>query len=291
MFHKQILNAYAGMTPGYRKLADFITERPLDAAFLNAPQIAERLEMEPATVEAFAHELEYASYEALSEAVKDHLRDTVKAQLGSIEAHGGDKALIRKLAGTALENLQNFVATQTEQLARALHILHTAEHIWMIAELTFHKQAAFLGQSLEFLGIPCTVIQPSLLVAGSALERMQPSHAVLGFGFGSPGLDVGYLIRLAREKGLSTVALTSSDRAPLAQEAELCLFIPTLGNNNMPSFSTAVMIIYFLFDLLAAKRPEETVTAFVEYQDALGKLVQLRAETSVKEIEIPTPLS
>jgi DNA-binding MurR/RpiR family transcriptional regulator len=56
MFQDRIRENYDGLTPGFRRLADFLMTNTLDAAFLTATELSRRVGVDPATVVRFAQE-------------------------------------------------------------------------------------------------------------------------------------------------------------------------------------------------------------------------------------------
>ena len=74
MFQDRIRANYDGLTPGFRKLADFIMNSTLDVAFLTATELSRRVGVDPATVVRFAQELGYSGFRELSIEIKRYVR-------------------------------------------------------------------------------------------------------------------------------------------------------------------------------------------------------------------------
>ena len=94
MFKERIRKYYDALTPGFRKLADFIMQNTLDAAFLTASELARRVDVDPATVVRFSQEIGYSGYRELSREIKRYVRarkDTRPRVLRVIEHVYGDE--------------------------------------------------------------------------------------------------------------------------------------------------------------------------------------------------------
>ena len=66
MFQDRIREYYDNLTPGFRRLADFLLNYTLDAAFLTASELARRVKVDPATVVRFSQDIGYSGYRELS---------------------------------------------------------------------------------------------------------------------------------------------------------------------------------------------------------------------------------
>ncbi len=289
MFQERIRGQYARLTPGYRKLADFIMSRTLDAAFLTKTELARRVELEPTTLERFSKELGYESYSDLSKEIKKHIHRLITRSYQENKTMEGDTSLTRRMIDITIQNLDHFVTTEAAHMTQALELLEEARHIWIAAEFTFYAQAQFLSQNLGLIDIPSTALHPDLLLNSIVIERMEPGDVLLSFVIANPGLDTGYLIRLANEKGVSTISITDSGVVLAAREADLTLTVPTNGTFGLPSFSAAATIVYVIFEALAAKNPHKPAALFTQYHEFLGKIMEMRADTSTHDVSTPDP--
>jgi len=94
MFREKIQQNYDDLTPSFRKLADFMLQNQLDAAFMTATELANRLGVDAATVVRFAQELGYTGFRELSKEIQEVVRSELKASytadLDAAGERGGD---------------------------------------------------------------------------------------------------------------------------------------------------------------------------------------------------------
>ncbi|MFP4344758.1 MAG: MurR/RpiR family transcriptional regulator [Anaerolineales bacterium] len=287
MFQERIRDHYASLTPGYRKLADFIMSRTLDAAFFTESDLARRIDVDLTTVQRFAEELGYESYQELAKEIKDHVHRLIRTSYQEHNNMEGEKSLTRSIVEVTIQNLDYFATTEAAHMTQVLELLEQARHIWIAAEFTFYAQAQFLGRNLGLIKIPATAVHPDLLLNSVVIEKMRPGDVLLSFVIANPGLDTGYLIRLAKEKGVSTISVTDSGVVLAAREADLTLTVPTSGAFGLPCFSAAVTIAHIIFEALAAKNAEQSAELFTRYHESLGKIMEMRTNTPVHEVLSP----
>ena len=82
MFRDRIQAKYNELTPSFRKLADFILQEPLDAAFMTATEMAQRMDVDAATVVRFAQTLGYSGFRQLIKEVQRIVKE-LERELGA----------------------------------------------------------------------------------------------------------------------------------------------------------------------------------------------------------------
>ncbi|MGD2103837.1 MAG: hypothetical protein PVJ55_01830, partial [Anaerolineae bacterium] len=106
MFRERIQEKYDDLTPSFRKLADFMLQNQLDAAFMTATELADRLGVDAATVVRFAQELGYTGFRELSKEIQGVVRSELKASYTADLDTAEDLQLFRSLLGNEGHNLE-----------------------------------------------------------------------------------------------------------------------------------------------------------------------------------------
>ncbi|MGC9356397.1 MAG: MurR/RpiR family transcriptional regulator [Anaerolineae bacterium] len=287
MFQERIRENYDGLTPGFRKLADFLMTHTLDAAFLTATQLSRRVEVDPATVVRFAQELGYSGYRELSREIKRYVRDQVTATYRSAEEAEGIEDLLLALVENTQQNLQHFVTTDLGNVAKVIEIFQEAEHIWIVAEFMGFDLANFMAKNLEDLGLSSSAFYPSMTETASVLPKMKEGDVVLALVNDGPSIDAGYAVRMAREKGLKTVCITGTGVVLPAREAETAVIVPIKSPAGVPSFGTEILILGLIWEALASEMGEATGERYQKRQENMKRLLDIRAETPEYEVASP----
>ncbi|MGC9396313.1 MAG: MurR/RpiR family transcriptional regulator [Anaerolineae bacterium] len=284
MFQDRIRENYENLTPGFRKLADFIMNSTLDAAFLTATELSRRVGVDPATVVRFAQELGYSGYRELSREVKNYVRDQVTATYRKVGEAESTETLLRSLVENAEQNIQHFVTTDLGNVVKTVEILKNASHIWFTGEFTGYDLAAFMTKKFKAYGVPASIFYPGMNETASVLPQMQAGDALVTFIGNEPNLDTGYAIHMAREKGVQTIAVTSSGVALPARKAELAVIVPGKSPTGVPSFGALMQVASLIWEAVMKERVEMAGKKMEDLQANMEALLQLRADTPEYEI-------
>ncbi|TFH35914.1 MAG: MurR/RpiR family transcriptional regulator, partial [Anaerolineales bacterium] len=150
-YPEQIHTLRRTFTPAQERIADYLLDHSLDAALLTATQLAQRLDVDPATVVRFAQKLGYRGYLEL----KADLVRRVQGQ-SSAATPPLDSSL-----GRALENAHSSLSTQFDQFWNSLdphdliqwtEALATPCRLLLLADETCANQAGWLADELRSLG-------------------------------------------------------------------------------------------------------------------------------------------
>lgn len=284
MFQDRIRENYENLTPGFRKLADFIMNSTLDAAFLTATELSRRVGVDPATVVRFSQELGYSGFRELSREVKHYVRDQVTATYRKAGEAESIEALLHSLIDNAEQNMQHFVTTDLANVVKAVEILRAAPHIWFTGEFTGYELAVFITKKFKAYGVPASVFYPGMNETASVLPQMQPGEALVTFVGAEPNLDTGYAIHMAREKGVITIAVTNSGVALPARKADLTVIVPGKSPIGIPGFGTLMQVASLIWEAVMKERVEAVSQKVEDLQVNMEALLQLRASTPEYEV-------
>ncbi|MBN1487714.1 MAG: MurR/RpiR family transcriptional regulator [Anaerolineae bacterium] len=287
MFQERIRENYDRLTPGFRKLADFLMNQTLDAAFLTATELSRRVGVDPATVVRFAQELNYSGYRELSREIKHYVRDQVTATYRKGAEAETEEELLLALVESTRQNLTHFVSTDLKNMADAIKILREASHIWVIGEYSSYDLANLIAKSLNTVGIPATAFRPGMVDAASTVLQMKEGEALLALVIAQPAVDTGYAVRLAKEKGVKTVCMTDSGVVLPAREADMTIITPIESPSGIPSFAITMLLSALLWEALAGEQAEKTAAVYGTMQEHMEKLRAYRSETPEYEIKTP----
>ncbi|MBN2391780.1 MAG: MurR/RpiR family transcriptional regulator [Anaerolineae bacterium] len=284
MFQDRIRENYENLTPGFRKLADFIMNSTLDAAFLTATELSRRVGVDPATVVRFAQELGYSGYRELSREVKHYVRDQVTETYRKAGEAESIETLLHSLVENAAQNIQHFVTTDLANVVKTVEILKNAPHIWFTGEFTGYDLAAFMTKKFRAYGVPASVFYPGMNETASVLPQMQPGEVLVTFVGNEPNIDTGYAIHMAREKGVQTIAVTSSGVALPARKAELTVIVPGKSPIGVPAFGALMQVASLIWEAVMKERVEAAGEQMKDLQGNMEALLQLRAATPEYEV-------
>ena len=154
-YEDRIRQERPGMSKSFAKLADFLLDSYIEAAFMTASELAHRLDLDAATVVRFAQTLEYKGF-------PDMQREIRKRVLGDLlvrPEQAKDFESIPGVVGTAMEELslaleQTRISLDTDALANLVEQIGAARRIILLVENPAQAAAYNLVHFLEQGGFP-----------------------------------------------------------------------------------------------------------------------------------------
>lgn len=278
MFRDRIRDSYERLSPGYRKLADFIVNYTLDAAFLTATELARRVEVDPATVVRFAQDLGYSGYRELSHEIKQHVHARITTGEKPTEPYATQGEHLAALLEKFRQQLDCLTPVDLERLGEMSTVLNKAKTIWIVAEGALNELAQAFAQGLRNVGLSAIAFHPDILEAAMRLSHMQDEDVLLALGNEGPQIDIGYIVQLAHEKGMHTLCISSNGLQAPAKESELALII-----SHATSPFTGLALIAVLLALIEERLKEERLPSIEKSQGEqrlhLNRLLELRQQS------------
>jgi DNA-binding MurR/RpiR family transcriptional regulator len=288
MFREKIQEKHDELTPSFRKLADFIQNNELDAAFMTATELANRLGVDAATVVRFAQELGYSGFRELSKEIQEVVRADLKASYTADLDAPEDLGLFRGLLVNEKHNLELAQDRLTEQVNALLPALLGADRIWVVGQGQCAHLAALFAGTLREVGASAVAIAPDPLAAATNLKELTDDDVVIGFSLTGMDLDTANAISFARERGATTFVFTASPVSAAALEAETSIICPGPTQTDVPSFTGLAAMIVVVVTAFAVRHPAEagTMTEAVRqsYRELLDKQEKMISELNVEDL-------
>jgi len=253
------------------QVAKYIMDNVVEASFLTAAQLAEKVQVSEPTVIRLAADLGYAGYPGLKYA----LREKVQAQLTTVQRLRGS----RRRNSAKTPSIQSLI-TETGNLDSLLHSVDVRALRKVVKRLVAadkvivvgYKMASILAEYFRMSlkkSIDNTVavtratgsFQEELAFAGS-------SSIVIGITFPRYTQAVVRDFQQAREQGICTVAITDSELSPLVEHADHYLLAPCSAVSYIDAFAAPI-------GLLCAIATEVSIATQDELTERLAKIEEL----------------
>jgi DNA-binding MurR/RpiR family transcriptional regulator len=285
MFRDRIREKYDELTPSFRKLAEFMLQNQLDAAFMTATELADRLGVDAATVVRFAQELGYTGFRELSKEVQEIVRSELKASYSADLDSPEDLGLFRGLLGNERHNLELCQDRLTEQVNSLLPALLEADRIWVVGQGHCAHLAGLCADALREVGLPAVAVAPDPLEAATNLKEIDETELVIGFSLTGMDLDTANAIRLARARGAATFVFSASPVAAAALQAKTSVICPGPTQTDIPSFTGLAAMIVAVAAAFTARYPEEAAAMTSTLRQSYRELLEMQVE-SASELNI-----
>jgi DNA-binding MurR/RpiR family transcriptional regulator len=285
MFRERIQAKYSELTPSFRKLADFILQQQLDAAFMTATEMAHRMGVDAATVVRFAQTLGYSGFRELIKEVQRVVKEELTASYSPVLEAPDDAGLFRSLLENEKHNLELAQARLTEQANTILPKLLNAQRIWVTGQGLGTHLAALCASALREIGLPAVTIAPDPLEAAGNLKGVGAEDLVIGFSLTGMDLSVADAVGFARQRGARTLVFSGSAVTAAALAAETTIICPGPTQTHVPSFTGLAAMIVGVVAAFAARYHEEAAVMTADLQQSYRELLALQARSS-SEVDV-----
>jgi DNA-binding MurR/RpiR family transcriptional regulator len=285
MFRKRIQEHYDELTPRFRVLADYILEHTLDVGFLTATALSRRVNVDPATVVRFSQEIGYSGYRELSREIKDYVNNklALRYKKGAPEEAGVAEE-IAVLTDELSDRILSFKA-DVDQIAEIAQALNSADRIFISSTGESYGIATLWAHYLCALGLKASPMPANAAGAALLLRDATAEDIVFGLSLGlDPDLELGNLLRQAKEASLTTVSVTTSPTVLTARQSTLNLPVPAKTPSGYPSFDTFMAALSLIWQALIKIDEERSRGAVQNMTASLVSLVEEQADTATYDV-------
>jgi len=255
MYTEMIREIYAELSPGYRKIADYLINHYRDAAFMTASEIGRVTGVDTAQVVRLAQRLGYPGFpELIAE-----IQEKVKRDLQKVYEPTGDErrpaAIVQRTLTHDRNNLEQMrLHLDAPTIERVVNLLDTAPRIFLLGEgNTSFVAEAFANRLLAF-GISAHLISGELAAQAAAIAVAQPADLFIGLGMTALSPNASVFLKMARAIGAHTVGIVSAMTSPVASTAEYVLHAPTVTVGLLPSLTAFTALLHGLTQAVAIMR-------------------------------------
>ncbi|MFK8910351.1 MurR/RpiR family transcriptional regulator [Streptomyces sp. YS-3] len=258
------------LSPGQRRIAQYLIDHLTEAVFLSITELAERAGVSQPSVTRFAVSLGYSGYPALRDVLQPI---ALSAVAGSPET----REEIRH------NELQAAVDAEIENLENVRRLLANTNQVLEIGrELAGSVPLTVLGLRIsvslaEYFAYAARRIHPDVRlvtrggsVAYDALLQSRSAGGtwVLAFAMPRHAKETLAALRAARSAGLRIALITDTTLGPLVDEADVAFTAGTGSRLVFDSYAAPGVLAAALLQAMADADPERTQARLEEYEQA-----------------------
>ncbi len=266
------------LQPALKRIADYILEHAEACKTITTKNLAAECEVAESTVTRFVHEVGYDSFQEMKIAIAEYL---MASQNGETHAEGlhvfedigrsdSTDTIVSKIYHRNVQTLSN-----TRQLVNLEKLNLAAEAIENADALLFCCMGSSAVAAEEAVMRFSRAGKKCVLQRDESLQKIQAATStekdtVIGISNSGRSTSVIQCLKLAKQNGARTIAVTSFEDSPIVNFADITLFTPTKNAGqgtglDWESTSSKIAQI-FLIDVLYA------CYASRHFEDALGNL-------------------
>ena len=278
----RIAAAYPTLSPAHRKAADFVLKHPFHAATMMIDELARAARISVATANRFARALGIDTYpEFRAELVR-----TFSATLAPVEKLRAElqrDASAGEITRASIEQSQRNLQTTLHHVAaahtgRAVTAILAAERIFTIG---FGMSGVLANFAAHALSPYCRFAQNATGEGGAEqavrrLFRLDSSDAVIAIALPRYSKDTVDLLRFARERGATIIAITDGPASPVAKNADI-VFCVGAEHGVLTSSGVAAFALIEALGAAVARQTKDPLDAATEFTERVLPYLYLGA--------------
>jgi DNA-binding MurR/RpiR family transcriptional regulator len=252
------------------RFAEALLANPELVAFGSIREVGGRIGVNNATIVRFAQSFGFGGYGGLQAAV----RRAYLQRAGLPAPHDPQNALSdasSALAATQSQQRANLDAAcanvNPAKLAAIADALEGAREIVVCAESTAVGAGLLLVRLLPYVGLRGSLVDPASVEGALALERLGAGDVLVAIGLWLTFRATVDAIAAARERGVTSVAISGTATSPLGREAQHVIVAPAQGGAVSFSLVAAVAVVEMLIADIAGRRSEIALAAETKIHD------------------------
>lgn len=276
----RISDHYAGLSAKLRTAADYVAAHPVDIATRSLRSVAQTSGVSPATFSRLARVLGYADYEALREAGRAAVGRRLipfAERARSLQAQDRRTTaadLLHDQAQAAVANIayleQNISPARLEA---AVDALHRAGAVLLVGSMGSAGLVDYFGYQAQWVARNWRVADRGGTSTAAMLLQMGPGDAAFVLTKTPYAARSIQALQAARDRGLTTIAVTDSHASPALPLADHAFVVPTESPNFFSSYAASLVLVETLMTLLLARSgpaAETRILAMEELSRRLG---------------------
>jgi DNA-binding MurR/RpiR family transcriptional regulator len=282
-FLARLTTAQPTLSPKMSRLAGFLAENYVQAAFMTTREIAAAASVSLATVVRFPAVLSYCDFDALRASIQDRVNIDLTAveRIRAISAASKDgaagrdgtrapssSALFRRIIDSEVESLAALARTFSEaQMERFVRALLPANHVTIVGFRYASTLAAYFGYSLGKIKPNVHAFTQADSSLYDHVRLMGDEDVLIAIAFARYPKDLLLLVDYAHSSGRCILTITDSPLSPILPLAEVSLFAKSSVLDFVGSLGAPAALINCIVSELGVRLGDDAVHRLQALED------------------------
>jgi DNA-binding MurR/RpiR family transcriptional regulator len=268
-YEDRIRQERPNMSKSFAKLADFLLDSYIEAAFMTASELAHRLDLDAATVVRFAQTLGYKGFPDMQREIRERvLKDLLVRPEQAKEAESIPGVVANAMAELSLALEQTRMSLDTDALANLVEQIGAARRIVLLTENPAQAAAYNLVHFLEQGGFPIYVARSGVADLARTVHTATNQDLLIALEVAGQSPYIAGALEAARQKGLPTAAILGAASLESARAADV-----VLAARSNPSLGVGIISIESIIYALSQALRWRFADRFAGAEQAIKKLV------------------
>lgn len=256
------------LSPGQRRIAQYLIEHITEAAFLSITDLAERVGVSQPSVTRFAAAVGFSGYPAL----REKLQAIALSALGSTPASTTEKRSneLQAAVDAEIANLENMRRdfADPDQVIAVGRALSRSTPLTVLGLRISGSLAEYFAYAARRIHPDVRLVTRGGSVAYDALLQSREAGGTWLLAFSMPrhGQETLTALRVAQSAGLKVALITDLALGPVADEADVVFTTGTGSRLVFDSYAAPVLMSAALLQAMTDADPERTQARLEEYE-------------------------
>lgn len=246
-------SSLGSMTKLQRKVADYILNDPLEAAFSTIDKIAHLTGVSTATVVRLTSTLGYEGFAAFQEDLRSYMR-AQSAPLDKLAINSAETDFVTtgnshcmNLTSALVANLHRTCANVTDDLITSIaSAIIGARHIYVAGYRSSRSFAAYLSYNLDRMFANTDMLSDAAVHLPENMRRLGKGDVVIVSSLARYFYLSTEVAKYAHQNGCTVIVVTDSHSSPMSQYADIQL----VGHCSTKDFHNSQLTMIYLADLI-----------------------------------------
>ncbi|MFG3659143.1 MurR/RpiR family transcriptional regulator [Streptomyces sp. NPDC047706] len=256
------------LSPGQRRIAQYLIEHITEAAFLPITELADRVGVSQPSVTRFAAAVGFSGYPALREKLQAIALGTLAGGATSAEEERGNE--LQAAVDAEIENLENLRRDFADpgQVVEIGRRLSDSAPLTVLGLRISASLAEYFAYASRRIHPDVRLVTRGGTVAYDALLQAREAGGtwVLAFSLPRHAQETLAAVRLARDAGLRVALVTDRAFGPLADEADVTFATGTGSRLVFDSYAAPGVMAAALLQAMTDADPERTQARLEAYE-------------------------
>ncbi len=264
-----IEQSITGGSKGHRKIGNYLLQNYVAASYMTAARLAQEIGVSESTMVRYAVELGFDGYPKLQAAIKAAVKNKLTAiqRIAVADKRIGDDVLASSLHSD-IDSLKKTLSTLPKDVfENAVDTILAADTLYIVGNRSSAALSMFFGFYLNLMFKDIKLLQNmSGTEMFEQLIHVKSGDVVFGISFPRYSKRTVDGMYFAKQHGAKVIALTDSDRSPVASLADITLVAANDINSFVDSLVAPMAVINALIAAIGQRRRPQIANTFSELE-------------------------
>ena len=233
LYEERIRRERSNMSKSFAKLADFLLDSYVEAAFMTASELDHTLNLDAATVVRFSQFLGYSGYPKLQREIRAKVKTDLLIRPKQAEVDESTPGIVAQaMHDLVLALEQTRITLDTDAVQRLVELIGQVRRVVVLAEGPAQPTAYSFVNYLEQGGFPVYIARSGIADLARTINTATSQDLLLAMEVAGQSPYIARALSEAQTKGIPTAAIVGSSSLASARSADIVLAAqahPSLG--------------------------------------------------------------